>query len=117
MNPCTNEVTQTINGVTTTLVTDVPSIACLEGIITNIIGKTFLFLGIVTIAFLFYGAVLYVISQGDPKGIEKAQKTMTYAIIGAAVVIGSFIIVEIVLKALNLPDFLTGFTLFSTIFQ
>lgn len=117
MNPCTNEVTQTINNVKTTLAADVPSIGCLEGIITNIIGKAFLFLGLVTIAFLFYGAILYVTSQGDPKGIEKAQKTMTYAIIGAAVVIGSFIIVEVVLKALGLPDFLTGFTLFSTIFQ
>ena len=112
MNPCTNEVTQTINGVTTTVASDVPSFGCLAGIVSNIVGKAFLFLGLVTIVFLFVGAIQFIISRGDPKGIEKAQKTMTYAIIGAIVVMGSFILIEIVLKALSLPDLLTGFTLY-----
>lgn len=109
---CTNTVTQTVNGVTTTLATDVPTFGCLEAIIVNIVGKAFLFLGLVTIVFLFYGAIQFIISRGDAKGIEKAQKTMTHAVMGAALVIGSFILIEIVLKALNLPDILTGFTLY-----
>lgn len=90
---------------------DIPTLTCLEEIISNVVGKTLLFLGLVTIVFLFVGAIKFVTSSGDPKGIETAKKTMTYAIIGAVVVIGSFILIEIVLKALNLPDLLTGFTL------
>lgn len=91
---------------------DVPSLGCLGQIVSNVIGIAFMFLGLVTILFLMWGAIKFILSRGDPKGLQEAQKTMTYAIIGAVVVIMSFALINIVITALNLPNILTGFTFF-----
>lgn len=91
---------------------DIPSLACLGQIVTNVIGIAFLFLGAVTVLFLLWGAIRFVISRGDPKGIQEAQKTMTYAIIGAVVVLGAFILINMVTTAFGLPNILTSFTFY-----
>lgn len=91
---------------------DIPSLGCLAQIVTNVIGIAFLFLGAVTVLFLLWGAIRFVISRGDPKGIQEAQKTMTYAIIGTVVVLGTFILINMVTTAFGLPNILTSFTFF-----
>ncbi|MBI3559399.1 hypothetical protein HY085_03290 [Candidatus Gottesmanbacteria bacterium] len=91
---------------------DVPSLGCLAQIVSNVIGIAFLFLGAVTVLFLLWGAIRFVISRGDPKGIQEAQKTMTYAIIGAVVVLGAFILINMVTTAFGLPNILTSFTFY-----
>lgn len=91
---------------------DVPSLGCLAQIVTNVIGIAFLFLGAVTVLFLLWGAIRFIISRGDPKGLQEAQKTMTYAIIGAVVVLAAFILINMVTTAFGLPNILTQFTFF-----
>lgn len=90
--------------------TDVPSLGCLAETITRLVEVALMFAGIVTLLVLFWGAIRFITSRGDPKGIQQAQKTLTYAIIGVAVVLSSFIIVNVVTAALNLPNILTNFS-------
>ncbi len=42
--------------------------------------------GIVSAIFVVYGGISYVTSSGDPSKLEKAKKTITYALIGLAIV-------------------------------
>jgi len=101
-------------GCTTTIgsYTDVPSLGCLANTVSNIINYALGILGAVTLLMLMWGAVKFVISSGDPKAIQSAQKTMTYAVIGAVFVLGSFILVNVVLTALGLPNALTNFSFY-----
>lgn len=89
-----------------------PSLGCLAQIVTNVIGIAFLFLGAVTVLFLLWGAIRFILARGDPKGLQEAQKTMTYAVIGAVVVLGAFILINMVTTAFGLPNILTQFTFY-----
>lgn len=91
---------------------DALSLGCISQIVLNIVSIALTFLGLTTLVFLVFGAIKFVISSGDPKAIESAQKTMTFAIIGAVVVLGSFVLINIVTKALNLPNPVVNFSIF-----
>lgn len=47
-------------------------------------------------AFLLIGGIRWIMSQGDKKQLETAQKTITYAIIGLVVVLLSFFIINFI---------------------
>ena len=42
--------------------------------------------------FIIYAGFLFVTSQGDPKKLETAKTTLTYAVIGGIVIIGAYAI-------------------------
>ena len=65
----------------------------LIGQITNIV---FFFAILLAFAYFLYGAITWVMSQGDKKQIEKSRNTMVYSLIGLAVMFMSFLIVNIV---------------------
>ena len=46
--------------------------------------------------FVIYSGFLYVTAQGNPEKIKAANKSLTYAIIGAVIIIGASAIVTIV---------------------
>jgi len=54
----------------------------------------FPFAGIVLFFYLIYGGYQYLISSGDPKSIQSAQQTITYAIVGFIVMISSYFAVR-----------------------
>lgn len=94
---------------------DVPSLGCLADIIIKIINLAFGFLGFVTLVFIIWGAIKYIIARGDQKGVQGAKNTITYALIGAALVLGSYIIINIVfVQVLGLPDPVSGFKIYWT---
>lgn len=92
--------------------TNVPSLGCLANVIKNIIGLAFLFVGAVAIIILLYGSILFIISRGDPKGLEKARKTMTYALIGVVLVLSAFILLNVIATMFGTPNLLQNFSLF-----
>lgn len=55
--------------------------------VTNIFNTAYAFIGIVAVGFIVYGAVQYVISNGDPGKVAKAKHTIMYAVIGLIVVL------------------------------
>ena len=89
-----------------------PSLGCLAQIIPNVINYLFMFLGAVAVIFLLFGALKFVISRGDPKALQSARGTMTYAVIGLVVILLSFAIIQIITNLLGLPSILNNFSLY-----
>ena len=61
-----------------------------QSILNVVIGLT----GIVAVIFIIIGGVQYMTSTGDATKIQKAKNTILYAVIGLAVVILAFVIVN-----------------------
>ncbi|HXS14727.1 MAG TPA: hypothetical protein VN711_01240 [Candidatus Saccharimonadales bacterium] len=51
---------------------------------------------ILTLVFVLIGGMKWMLSQGDKKQVEEAQKTITYAVIGLIVMFLSFFIINII---------------------
>lgn len=65
----------------------------------QVLGGALLMLsGGIAVIVIAYGGLQYVISHGNQEKIEKAKKTLLYGIIGALVVIFSYVIVQFVLQ-------------------
>ena len=91
---------------------DIHSLGCLSVIIVRLINFAYVFLQAITILLVLWGAVRYVISRGDAKAIQEAQKTITFALAGAGVVLGAYIIINIVSNMLGFGDLLSKFSLY-----
>ena len=73
-----------------------------HGGIFQVAANTLIFLvGAVAVLFLIVGGLRYAVSNGDPKNVEAAKNTITYAIVGIVVAILSFAAVQFVINALN----------------
>lgn len=56
--------------------------------------------------FVLFGGLKWMLSQGDKKQVEEAQKTLTFAIVGLVITFLSFFILNIIGFAFQVP--LTG---------
>lgn len=54
--------------------------------VTNLIQWVIAVVGIVAVAFIVYGGILYTTSSGDPAKVKKAKDTILYAVIGLIIV-------------------------------
>lgn len=89
----------------------IATISCIGPVIQNVINAALVFVGIVSLILIIISSIKFIFSGGDPKQVEGARNTLTYAIIGFLVVVLSFTI-------LNLIAYVTGvncITLFGTI--
>lgn len=62
----------------------------------NILFDLFLAIGYIAMGFVVYGGYQYIMSQGDPARAMKGKKTLTNAIIGTIIAMGSTVIVNTV---------------------
>ena len=74
----------------------VPTLKCLPVVIGNVIAGLLVFSGTIAIFMLIFAGFKYVTSSGDPKQVEGAKQTMTYAIIGLVVILLSFFIINFI---------------------
>ncbi|MBR3252697.1 hypothetical protein IKF84_01325 [Candidatus Saccharibacteria bacterium] len=72
----------------------------LSGAITTIINAVIGILGIVAAIFIVVGGVNYMTSAGDASKVEKAKKTILWAVIGLIIASLTFVIVNFVLKGI-----------------
>lgn len=75
---------------------DVVGVDCIPVIFHNVVNAFLLFSGVVALFLITYAGIRFVTSGGDPKQVDAARKTMTYAIIGLLVVLTSFALVNII---------------------
>jgi predicted secreted protein len=71
----------------------VATLKCLPVVFQNVVSAFLLFVGVVALFMIIYSGIRLVTSSGDPKQVEAARKIMTYAIIGAIIVLLSFAII------------------------
>lgn len=67
--------------------------------IVDILNWVYAFAGLVAAGFVVYGAINYVLTQGDPGKIKQASQTIAFAIIGLIVVLLAAAITNFVVGA------------------
>lgn len=88
---------------------NVPTLGCIPIVFKNLITAALMFVGIVALFFIMYAGLSFVTAQGDPKKIEGARKTMTFAIIGLVLVLLSFGIILFIGYITNSTNCITSF--------
>lgn len=81
----------------------VATLRCLPVIFNNVIAGFLMFVGAVALVLIIYSGIKFITSGGDPKQVAAARQMMTYAIIGAVLVLSSFAILYFI-------SFITGTT-------
>lgn len=79
----------------------VATLDCVTVVFQNVLTAALLFAGIVALLMIILGGIKFLISGGDPKQVEGARNTLTWAIVGLILILLSFFI-------LNLIGFITG---------
>lgn len=97
---------------TTPSIEDVPKIKDFELIFERIVTIALGFAGIAVFIMFLIGGFKYLTSGGDPKAVEEAQKTLTYAIGGLILIALSFLILVFLSNFTGVD--LTKFTIFRT---
>ena len=67
-----------------------------ESIVVNVIMWIMSIVGILSVALIIYGGVIYATSGGNEKKVEQAKKILLYAIIGLVVAIMALVIARVV---------------------
>lgn len=71
-------------------------LSCLGGIFGNTIHAALLFILPVTVILIIISGYKFVTSQGDSKQIEGARKTLTFALVGMAIVAFSYFMLGVI---------------------
>ena len=76
----------------------IATISNLSCLFKNVVTYALGFAGIVLFILLLMGGFKYITSGGDPKAVESAQKTLTYAIGGLVLILVSYLILVLITK-------------------
>ena len=82
----------------------VATIKCFEPLFKNILVAAGSLITLVLFIILLVGGFKYLTSGGNPKATEEAKNTMTYALVGLIVIVGSYLILKVI-------EYFTGTTL------
>lgn len=88
----------------------VATLRCIPILFNNVIRAALIFAGVAALFFLMYAGFKFVTSGGDPKQVQSAKQTMTFAIIGLALVLLSFAIIFFIGYITGSSDCITSFS-------
>lgn len=71
---------------------DVPQLSELENVFSNVVKVALGFAGVALFVMLLVGGFKYLTAGEDPKAVEEARKTLTYAIGGIILVAAAYLI-------------------------
>ena len=77
------------------------TIPTVQNIITFVLNILLFASFIIALVFLIIGGIKWIMSGGDKEGASKAKETVTSALIGLAVVLGAWILINIVISTLT----------------
>lgn len=86
-----------------------PKISDLTTLFTNAVSALIYLGGIILFVMLIIGGVKFITSGGDPKAVEGARHTLTYAVGGLLLILLSYLILVIISKITGAD--LTKFTI------
>ncbi|MSU76117.1 hypothetical protein EXS54_01440 [Patescibacteria group bacterium] len=66
-------------------------------VLAQVINTLLLWGGAVALVFIIIGGFRFIISMGNPEGVEKARHTVMYAILGLIIIFVAYIIVAYIL--------------------
>lgn len=74
----------------------VATLACIPIVFSNVVDWAIALAGTVAVFFIIFAGFKFLTSGGDPKQVEGAKKTLTYAIAGLIVVFLAFAIITLI---------------------
>ncbi len=74
----------------------------IESLIWTIVNYLLYIAGIVAVVFIILGGYQYMSSQGNEEASKKAQKTITYAVIGLVIVLAAYAIKTTIVQRLGI---------------
>lgn len=74
----------------------VPTLRCIPAVFQNLLQAAFLFAGVTAVIFVIYSGYKFINSHGDPKQIEAAKQTLTYAVFGLLVILLAVLIINLI---------------------
>ena len=80
----------------TALAAPVAGVSNVENFIRSIITVLAGLAGLVATGFLVAGGFTYITSSGNPEHLDRGKRTITWSLVGLAIVIGAFVISNIV---------------------
>ncbi len=83
-------------GIDTRIKTDAASEDDLQTSVISIINYLFLFLGLALLVIIIYSGVKIIFSDGDEEAVTGARTTIMYAILGVAVIVLSYTLVDFI---------------------
>ncbi len=89
---------------------DVATLRCIPVVFHNVVAAALMFVGIVTAFLIVWAGIQFVKSGGDPKQVEGARKTLTFAILGLVLVLCSFGIIYFIGCLTGTTDCITKFS-------
>ena len=75
---------------------DVATIRGLQCLVANILMVAITIIGLAGFVMMIFGSIKLMVSGGQAKGTEEAKNTLTYAVIGLAVALSAFFIINII---------------------
>lgn len=73
----------------------------LDDVISKIMDIVFQIGGVIAVLMIMYAGFTYVTSGGDPGKIKSANNTLFYTVIGAAILLGSWVLVKAIQGTIN----------------
>lgn len=83
-------------------------LTAIPALFANILGVVTILAAMAAFLMLIFGGFRYIIAQGDPKAIQAARGTLTWAVVGLVMIIVSWLLLLFLSQFLGLP-FLTKF--------
>lgn len=74
----------------------VATLSCLPAVFKNVITWALILAGTAAVFLIILSGIKFITSGGDPKQVEGARKTATWAIIGLLIIIFAFAIINII---------------------
>jgi hypothetical protein len=78
-----------------------PGIGSIEALLTTILNELLVLAVPIIIFFIIFAGFTYVTAQGNPEKIKTATRSLTYAIIGAVLILGGVALSEIIAGVVN----------------
>ena len=74
----------------------VATLGCIPVIFHNLVNWALILAGTTAVFFIIFSGVKFITSGGDPKQVEGARKTATWAIVGLVIILFSFGIINVI---------------------
>ena len=74
----------------------VATLNCIPVVFGNILYWIVGFAGITAVFLIIFSGIKFLTSGGDPKQVESARKTLTYAVAGLIIILFSFAIIKLI---------------------
>ena len=87
--------------------TDVATIQCLVPLFSNVVVAIVELAGVALFLMFVAGGFQFLTSGGNPKQLEQARHTLTYAIIGVVVIVSAYLILRLIQQLTGVD--VTGF--------